>query len=646
MPRPQIVLKSDRVANKKHFIFIVVLIILGGAALRIYTIGNNDLWFDEAISVMHSEDIFKTYSLPNVELPLNNPAGIYDFEDFPYKNFDPQPPFYYVMLNIWMKIFGNSEQSIRMLSVLFSVLSLLIIYKFGNALTSQNTGLLAMLIMSLSPLQVWYAQEARGYTLSIFLILWAAYLLLLSLRHNKRGTWQTFTVVAIIAVYANYFAIYIIFAAWPLFLLKQYRPFVKKWFLINLAIMLSFLPWAKIFLNHFLYIKKTFWAANPSLISMLITFENFNLGYNAHPFAFRLSLVIFSILLLLGVYSLKREKRIILVSLLFTPIVTTFLLSRVIPIYLDRQLMIFSPFYYLIVAQGISTTKTKKIQYFAVGLIIILAAFSLNNYFSNYLPIKNILHHQGVHIKKPFLPAVDYIKNNWQENDIIVHGHTSTRPSFWYYLERYDLKQDTKNSPDYQRIWLVSSSWPRDGKLENHTSLLKSRLDSFYEKVKSKEFDGIFVDLYTKDTKDTHHDIKPKVIDNTKTLNSEDAQEIKKIIWEIMLKWPIKDETSIIQYISENYRTLHEGKIIDYAMSKRINKKTSDSFFQKNIIFIPSMEIESLYIKNDKAFLNMQYTIESFNIKATRWFSRTKKRKVLFHKENGEWKIIYGIDRL
>ena len=49
----------------------------------------------------------------------------------------------------------------------------------------------------------------------------------------------------------------------------------------------------------------------------------------------------------------------------------------------------------------------------------------------------------------------------------------------------------------YKRIWLVYSSWKRDGILEPYEKTVREWMQGHYLILDKKEFDGIFVDLYT-----------------------------------------------------------------------------------------------------------------------------------------------------
>ncbi|PWZ67890.1 glycosyltransferase family 39 protein, partial [Staphylococcus pseudintermedius] len=69
-------------------------------------------------------------------------------------------PLYYILLRVWMQ-FGTSDAWLRGLSVLFGLGSVFLTYQLGRRLAGEKTGLLAALLLALSPLFINHAQEVR-----------------------------------------------------------------------------------------------------------------------------------------------------------------------------------------------------------------------------------------------------------------------------------------------------------------------------------------------------------------------------------------------------------------------------------------------------------------------------------------------------
>ncbi len=133
--------------NKQAFLrqwFPLGLILLLAGGLYLYQLGAESLWSDEIISILDAE------ALPKIV--------------------KKERPLYYPLLRLWM-FFGTSDVWLRGLSVLFGLGSVLTIYLLGKKLFSKSTGLLAALLLALSPLFIFHFQEVRMYGLSALLSL-------------------------------------------------------------------------------------------------------------------------------------------------------------------------------------------------------------------------------------------------------------------------------------------------------------------------------------------------------------------------------------------------------------------------------------------------------------------------------------------
>ena len=75
---------------------------------------------------------------------------------------------------------------------------------------SRLAGLLASLLVAVSPLHLWYSQEVRMYSLLTFLCLLSSYLMLLVLKEEGKwramALWAAYALVSIAALYTHYFA--------------------------------------------------------------------------------------------------------------------------------------------------------------------------------------------------------------------------------------------------------------------------------------------------------------------------------------------------------------------------------------------------------------------------------------------------------
>jgi len=90
------------------------------------------------------------------------------------------------LLHPWMKFFGNSDYSIRFLSVLFGFFSMLFIYWMVKKITQSNlSALVSTFLLAVEPLNVAQSHIARSYTLSFFIVLLSTYLFIKILTKPK-----------------------------------------------------------------------------------------------------------------------------------------------------------------------------------------------------------------------------------------------------------------------------------------------------------------------------------------------------------------------------------------------------------------------------------------------------------------------------
>jgi hypothetical protein len=127
---------------------IVGLVIAGGLALRFYAIGAKSLWVDESFSIwMASQPLDALWRL-TVQL-------------------DQHPPLYYALLHFWLAL-GDGEAAVRSFSALWGALMLPVMYLIGEQVGGRALGLRSTLILAISPLHIWFAQQTRMYTMLTF----------------------------------------------------------------------------------------------------------------------------------------------------------------------------------------------------------------------------------------------------------------------------------------------------------------------------------------------------------------------------------------------------------------------------------------------------------------------------------------------
>ncbi|MBE9169016.1 glycosyltransferase family 39 protein [Pleurocapsales cyanobacterium LEGE 06147] len=116
----------------------ISFILLVAFVLYFYQLGTESLWNEELYSVHDAKDFSFTKAYIR--------------------------PLYYIVLKIWMQ-FGTSEAWMRGLSVFFGLITIFLTYKLGCRVAGETIGLIAALLLTLSPLFINFAQMVRMYSL-------------------------------------------------------------------------------------------------------------------------------------------------------------------------------------------------------------------------------------------------------------------------------------------------------------------------------------------------------------------------------------------------------------------------------------------------------------------------------------------------
>jgi 4-amino-4-deoxy-L-arabinose transferase-like glycosyltransferase len=100
---------------------------------------------------------------------------------------DSGPPLYYWLLSLWRLAAGETEAGLRSLSLLLALAATLLLHRLAWRHLGPGTARAAVLVWATSPLALFYAREARNYTLLAFLTL--GFLLAL-LEAGDRRPWR------------------------------------------------------------------------------------------------------------------------------------------------------------------------------------------------------------------------------------------------------------------------------------------------------------------------------------------------------------------------------------------------------------------------------------------------------------------------
>jgi 4-amino-4-deoxy-L-arabinose transferase-like glycosyltransferase len=174
---------------------LVAALTVAAAALRFSTLDVQSFWHDEAVTahriIRHS--LFATIGkVPGSE---------------------STPPLYYVLAWAWTRVFGISEVGLRSLSALIGTATVPVAYLAARTLTPRRAPALATCALAaVSPVLVWYSQEARAYVLLVLLGALSFLFFIRALQGGERRDLVWWAVVSALALCAHYFAVFVVLA--------------------------------------------------------------------------------------------------------------------------------------------------------------------------------------------------------------------------------------------------------------------------------------------------------------------------------------------------------------------------------------------------------------------------------------------------
>ncbi|HLB48581.1 MAG TPA: glycosyltransferase family 39 protein [Anaerolineales bacterium] len=208
-----------------HFILPVIILVFA-ASLRLYQLDFRALWWDEGLSLFFA----RLNYIENARLAVTLA--------------DTNPPVYRLLLGVWTSAVGSSAFAARLFSVMPGLVLVAVVYRLGRAPKfSRETSLVAMALCAASPMLIYYAQEAKGYSL-VAMAGTASVLLWLKLTpppgalprrttlRERRNLWGLYAFTLLLAIGSHYISAFLIAVEnlWTLALtIRSWRGNERRW---------------------------------------------------------------------------------------------------------------------------------------------------------------------------------------------------------------------------------------------------------------------------------------------------------------------------------------------------------------------------------------------------------------------------------
>lgn len=440
-----ILARARRFLLQKRSAFYLGLILLLGASLRLFHLTYNSVWVDEGFSVWLASKDVKS---------IVEAAAASEDE-----------PLYYVLLHYWMYL-GRSELVLRSFSVIWSVLSLILCYETGRILFGPAVALTAALLLSISPLDVWYSQEIGRFAFGTSLALGSMYGFASILVRRRSFYWVIYVAATAAMLYTFYMSFAIVLAqnlylllAW--LWLKRHRDLAAKWIIGQLLVATAFLPWWPRFVEQTHHVGGVSLFVNAAKmleqLGVTIGIRSVSLEYLALFIGIGMAS-----LLILGKPLLALWRRLFEYPYFFAWSLPSYLAVLLVsswrPVSSVRLTLIFLPPFLLAVAVGFNRANAVSLSHHRnlwLSLLVIPTLVSLGaNYFINQ--------------KENWRDAAHLVEVNGRPGDtILIHPSYGHLPFGYYYsgnliyeqVSLGQLDQDlTRLTEQYDRIWFVLST--------------------------------------------------------------------------------------------------------------------------------------------------------------------------------------------
>lgn len=441
-----------------NFLLVISIIAIIGGIIRAYNITYASLWIDELYTM------FAVHPSVGFMEMLDGQRAL-------------QPPLYFVVLWVWVKLFTYSEFSARLLSVLIGVVSIITSGYLGRKIKNEWVGIGMALLVAFNRAQLFYSVEARFY---VFVYLFAALSLLLywdilQKKYNSIFPYGVKGVVDATLCYFHHFGILFVFAqfCFDLFLLfkeKNVKLFLYKLRAYFIAAFL-YLPWIIWGLSQGLAVKK-YWLKNIDVIDYFMTWFRYPNLFNL----FLLGLLLYFFFLCIKPANLYyRLFPFICLVVIIVPFVYSLLKF---PIMVSRYSMVMAPIIYLMIVIGFHDAYQYVKSVFKKFSLIFVLLFVL------------ILSLPGLHMgfinrnwfdKTPWRNMASWIKQQPDYKQAPIYAHIV----FFKNFKAIDFYFQDREMPSND-IWAIEPG--------NDPKMYMVEVDSYY-KIDSSVLKKVF-DLY------------------------------------------------------------------------------------------------------------------------------------------------------
>lgn len=393
---------------KNNTILIGILIL--AFVLRIYNLDFQSVWLDEVHTINESNPNFSFSQLHQALLGS-----------------DPHPPLYFVLVQLFFKLFGYSEFVLRLFSVFVGLGGIVAIYHLGKELINKNVGIIATLFTAVNYFHLYYSQEGRMYAFMFLTTIFSFLFLVKFIKSPSIKSSVLYGIFTALMIYSHFFALFALvsqcfillyFLIFPPNQIKRLQ-FFKLSALAGILIGILYIPSVELLIQTAQ--RDSFWIPKPEKDAYIQIFKDF-FG--------RADVLIYLMTLLIGLFFVRvfmefkksqnrtkitKNKYVFTFFILFVWIFITLLIPWIrshisVPMIIDRYFINVLPVIIIAVSVGADFIQNKYIKGIVVLFVVL---FSLNHI------IKKQDYYNKIN-KTQFREVTSFISENNENKDVVV----------------------------------------------------------------------------------------------------------------------------------------------------------------------------------------------------------------------------------
>ena len=387
--------------------YAVAVLTVTAAILRFIFLNSKSFWLDEGQSATRAAKAFASLIKELFNLEMNMAL-------------------YYVILHWWRLLFGSSEISLRLPSVIFATATVPLIYALGAELSDRRVGLLAALMLTVNVSCIQYAQYARSYTMVGMLVTLSSLLFVRSIKRISPARFAGYVIAGPWCAYAHLFGTLILPGQWlSLFLFQTDRK--TRWRLTACVAAVGILSLPAVILAIRGEHGQVSWIPVTSTKAVIDLFAMFAGLYQGEMRG--LGWALFALYLAsIGIAVVRASERerpavgFLLLSVVL-PVAIALLVSIFKPLFLTRYLLICLPFFVVLAAMGIMRIKSRTVAAAATALIVALSLWQDSAFYCD-ASIED------------WRSAINFIAANAKSGDVLVVFPQWNVVPVYYYVGR------------------------------------------------------------------------------------------------------------------------------------------------------------------------------------------------------------------